>query len=537
MFDLIKIAKKTYRQMLIKGYLNEYKYVISIKKNFDTAAWTCIKKGREYINYIYIGDKAMQMANSLERRDHFIKDLMYHEVGHSLYTDKNLSYIDSALKPHNVPFELFNLFEDCRMENRVSTDLSHNFHWIKNVKPEYFGYAHTHPESLLLSIKSYAGIKEEPTKAYLEQSDNEFVPLITAEFNAKRIYKYYQRIVACKESLDLLPILIDWRNEFTTDEEKALEELINRLKELSKHIAQQILDDGVNLDEESSLKELSDLQLSQELSDDSISKEEFDKDGQVVVQSKEQSNSKDLAKGSKHDDNFECNTQSIEEFSSTNLLSMVEEYADDYERDVVKKITPKFERALEDKHRKIATTRPSKRFHSRNLVLGREKIFKRKDEMSLTRKDVALIYDCSGSMGMIMKELKVIAAVFNKLVQSGKATGHLILSSSTGYQTFKFPVHNEEVIDKMAAAYSSEGINQTMHHTTPLLRNADLVFVVTDGDICDEPVDKQFFLKQGIDPIGLYIGEEAVNLSRWFRRYVCRLTMEALVDELVRKLK
>ena len=72
------------------------------------------------------------------------------------------------------------------------------------------------------------------------------------------------------------------------------------------------------------------------------------------------------------------------------------------------------------------------------------------------------------------------------------------------------------------------------------MREAKVNFCVTDGDICDRAVDKSALHREGIYTFGIYVNQEAgenevVTLLQWFDKAVARPTVEAAVDELVRK--
>jgi len=233
----------------------------------------------------------------------------------------------------------------------------------------------------------------------------------------------------------------------------------------------------------------------------------------------------------------EHGTVSLEKHTSYDLLKRGERYqSEPYDKKEAARLLPLFEKFLKNKSQVVSTTRPSKRMSTRNIMLDREKIYKRKEEIVKGEKTISLIVDCSGSMSVIMKDMKVVIAIINNLALKGKVSGNLILSANEGYQALKLPISDKDV-DNIAGFSGSEGLENTLRNNISLLKQSDYVFVLTDGDISDGPIDKKLLASHNVKPIGLYIGEEAKNLSKWFDRYVNRENVKYTVDEIGRKIK
>lgn len=593
MTEIIKKARKVYRRWLRGGYLGEGQYEVRLKPNFNTAAWIYDAKSTEPLNTIVIGEQALEAFAKEGYEEETLQLLMHHELGHSRFTTRDMPLVKKQLEVHAVPFPLFNLFEDCRMERKVANEFGIEMYWEDVSKPEINGYGHYSPESLLLMGVYHGGkYKPDTIDAFIGAGIEKGIDEGECERIAQRVTEYYYpKIVAQPSTFRLFPIMSEWREEFTTqeqrDREQQMQELADRMAGLLQQIAQALSgspdsdeaegDEGEGPgeggtpesasgdegDEQSDTGEgkggdsedgksddsdedgdkgrgktqIEDMELSEGLSEDDDAREEFLEDTTVMAdESVTDSGSKEKPEGKgagdKIDD-FECDTYTLDEHSNADLT----EYGGHrFDRDVMKKLLPKFERILKDKERKTGTTRPSKRFHSRNLIADREKVYKRKEEVSVSKKSISLVYDCSGSMGLVMKDLKIIAAVVNRLAYQKKAEGYLILSSTCGYQSFKLPV-NEKTIDAMAGSYGGEGLDETFEATLPLLRKSDYVFCVTDGDIGSRAVDQSALRRQGVDPIGLYCGREPVNLYRWFRRVIWRRDIESLIEAIVKKVK
>jgi hypothetical protein len=292
------------------------------------------------------------------------------------------------------------------------------------------------------------------------------------------------------------------------------------------------------------IKELEDLTQSKDLSENPSKAKEFNKNSvhaagnsreKEDIESKSNKLEKDdkLNSGDKRDD-VDLNTVTVEDFSNGNLL--YDRNDGEYDRTMVNKLYPKFEKFVKSKNIKVSSKKPSRRLHSRNLILKKENIYKHKLETGQGKRVLSCVVDCSGSMGSIMPKMRVVIALVNRLCTLKNIHGYLMLSSSREYHTIKLPM-NPDDIDKIHGFSGSEGLNNTMMHNIELLTKSSHVFVLTDGDICDDPIDKDSLRRRNINPIGLYLGKRARNLSLWFDRYINRETEEELIDELVRKIK
>ena len=65
--------------------------------------------------------------------------------------------------------------------------------------------------------------------------------------------------------------------------------------------------------------------------------------------------------------------------------------------------------------------------------------------------------------------------------------------------------------------------------------SADQVFVLTDGNLRDAPIDVSFYAKRGIQPIGLYVGRgnRAASMGKHFRAWIVRQSVEELAEALL----
>jgi hypothetical protein len=101
-----------------------------------TASWSFVNNKHK----ILVGTKCIQnIANantqgSAAESVKLLKEVIKHEVGHALYTDKTNKTFE-ALRSRGIPFTLFNLFEDCRIEYLIAKNLPQygRFYWHRYI--------------------------------------------------------------------------------------------------------------------------------------------------------------------------------------------------------------------------------------------------------------------------------------------------------------------------------------------------------------------------------------------------------------------
>jgi hypothetical protein len=109
---------------------------ISHCKKTPTASWSFINNkhrilvGTSCIKNI--ANASTQSSSALSIK--LLREVIKHEVGHALYTDKTNKTFE-ALKARGIPFVLFNLFEDCRIEYLITRDLPQygRFYWHRYI--------------------------------------------------------------------------------------------------------------------------------------------------------------------------------------------------------------------------------------------------------------------------------------------------------------------------------------------------------------------------------------------------------------------
>jgi len=87
-----------------------WRYDMNDKKHYITST----EKIHSYVN--------VKTKNSLSLTTNFLKEVYRHELGHALYTERDSEKLIGELKKFNIPFSLFNLFEDCNIEYKIVND-------------------------------------------------------------------------------------------------------------------------------------------------------------------------------------------------------------------------------------------------------------------------------------------------------------------------------------------------------------------------------------------------------------------------------
>ncbi|OZA27502.1 MAG: hypothetical protein B7X93_08995 [Hydrogenophilales bacterium 17-61-9] len=133
----------------------------------------------------------------------------------------------------------------------------------------------------------------------------------------------------------------------------------------------------------------------------------------------------------------------------------------------------------------------------------------------------------------------MLAATLNVLAKQGRVNGSLVLSGVTGNtalsDAFRWPVE-DEVIRRIHAFGSAEGLQTAIKNHANALGECDQVYVFTDGNINDEPMRLSQLRSRGVFICGLYVGEveQAIDhMAQHFARFYVRETLVGLIDALL----
>ncbi len=495
---------------------------VKLKPNFDTACWAYLPPHNIYIGKDLFEKASLKVGLSEELKRKYIGNHYHHELAHALFTERNMRSIQKALKAIDAPFGTYNLFEDALIEDRYRKEAEYAFEWLTmeelnfNPRPESLLFALIQAEGNVsvveAALKSWKPEapevpKDDPLAAFalLFKPD----PKETVEALLKllpRVLHYYHRIIAVKESLHLMPLLNAWLDEF------------GRPPQMPPNAP------GAGA---------ADLELSAKLMTDEQEAEQFDSESTTVMGDTDVSPEDPLKEGKSGKATADESYQAV---SSRGTVLHRNSTPVDMNR--AQALATKLAKLFEAKSRMVSTQTPQRRISARHFAIGRAP-YRRVELTGRGRKEVFLEIDCSGSMGGFhIMEGKVLITALSLLAKRGYVSGHVALSAVVGgpsWELFKLPLA-QEVINRIQGYAGAEGLEYTLKDNMKLLQKADYVFVYTDAQICDRPIDKALFHRHGVYTWGLYAGQHGnylEELMKYFDKAIMRDNAEALVDAML----
>jgi hypothetical protein len=489
------------------------KQEVRLKPGFETACWSFQPPHR-----IYVGDKLFDKPNMRpgltdEQLLRYIRNHYHHEQAHGLFTERDMALIQKALNSIRAPFQAFNLMEDAVIEHRYREVNDYQFRWLE-YETLFFS---PRPETLLLALIQAEGDREAVENELDKWTPGKAgEPLVTdPEVVAKslkdtlpRVYQYYERLCKLRSTVAVMPVLNAWLDEFGRPPSPP---------------------------PGSPGSGMGDMELSITLGLDHEFRQEFEEGSGPLSEESMALGDKGKGKGKAVvDPNYEAESQSGE------VLAHAGKSVDMARATALScKLTPLFKQA----NRTVSSLVPTKRVSARHMAMGRSP-YRKSTVQGKAAKDILIVVDCSGSMGgSHIEEGKVLVSALSLLAQRGFVTGHVALSVVTGgksfWQTFKFPMA-QELIERISAYGSAEGLEYTLKANLAKAKAADYVFVYTDAQICDKPIDKQGLHRQGIDTWGLYAGDGdhiLESMLQYFDKAIMRATADELVDAILAQTK
>lgn len=507
MCKIEEIVEDVYLDMCLDELIASEPYQIRLRKEFDTASW-CYKGG---MHYIFIGDKVLETLISKGDEAEYLSSFLHHEVSHSLYTERDLVHVSKVLKSYKIPFSLFNFAEDARIEDLMRKKSSRKFNW----------------SILEATFKPVSPIDE---LFYIIQHDGDCA--LEASESSDKVATFHRYFCEAKTSYDVIELLVEWMKEFPDTQEET-EDLKDKLGDSDKSEDDDRSGDsrGESGEPKPSRNSLEDLLNSIKLLEDNEAFEDAMKSSRALVGGEDQ----DEEVESEIESGAICSSVPVLECSNAKVS-----FPDSLEWDTLEAVeqAEKFKSIFVSKKGHIKTKRSSKHINKKAFRIGSttNKYFRRKENERITPKKVTLILDCSGSMQMTMKNMRIVIGTFNELAKEGYVSGNIILTGVRSrraiYETFTLPVE-DSVIGTFRAFYEAEGIESGIKNNISLVKESDYVFVLTDGDIYDEPIQKEEYHIHGIYTIGIYIGNpDRCNLNKWFDKGIALERVQDCIDEI-----
>lgn len=497
------------------------KHNVALKPKFETACWAYLPPHRIYIGTELFEKSMVRDSLSEKLQAKYIANHYHHELGHALFTERDMKRIQRSLKTMDCPFNLYNLFEDAYMEDRYRREAEYQFEWLTLETLDFNPRA----ESLLFALIQAEGdvsvvettlatwkpvtpkvdVSNPMAALALLFADNPEDTRATLQDMLPRVIDYYRKIIAVKESMHLMPILKAWLDEF------------GRPPPMGNNGA------GGGL---------GDMQHSADLMTGEVSLEEFE----AEVEELQPAGSDDPEKSDAHIKGKAEADPNHKAICKKGDVLGTREYFLDMPR--VEALANKFKKFFVEKSRVVSTRTPQRRMSARHFALDRAPYRKTEVEGRGTKR-VFLVIDCSGSMGGFhLDEGRILVMALSLLARQGFLEGHVALSTTHGsesrWELYALPMA-QQIVARICTG-GGEGLEYTMKAHMKLLQESDYVFVYTDGQITDKKIDKATFHRHGIYTWGLYVGATEGFLEKlmvYFDKAVMRSNTEALVDAML----
>ena len=470
---LITAAARTMqRDLIISGWHPSERVDMTVKKDFDTACWS-YQPPKGHRVYVGTGiTQRMKPGLSQAQKEYYIGSYVGHEFSHIWHTDRDMAATHAMLERISCPFDLLNIFEDSRIEELWRNFTKRPFLW-----------------SELEVIDPSVG--NTPLGAFFMfvQGEGKFPPNIAISNPEQTIEveKFYQAALAVRDTLALQPILADWLARFGATVPPNIRFLGGESGELATGAMLQ-LDIGKRLrfDAEDETGDAEEVKITRHIEGGLLSEERTEVDVQIVA-----------------------------------------------------RLVKKFEELFHEPVRSSYSNENGKRISATRHALGRP-CYRHRTVAQTRSKRVGLVVDCSGSMdGPHIVAAQQLIAVLNRLSQQGSVRGTLVLSGVTDglamSEAFTWPVE-DGVIRRIHAFGSAEGLQSAITTHADALRECEQIYVFTDANITDEPLNLSILRSRGIIVCGLYVGDSGHTLEsmrQHFERFFVRATLDGLIDALL----
>lgn len=484
-----------------------------------------------------------------------------HERQHARETPQDLKKVSSDLKALGIPFTYFNLFEDARIEHISRTETGVKFDWnaFEDMAPA------NSPFAVFLRCIQNEG---EPDLEALESEEMIGFGTQTLGDVASRIDAYYRRAIVCLTAEHLYPIMVEFLEEFKAEMARPLPPLPPKgggggeggsgggsaepgsaPSEGSGSSGDGEEDD--NGDAEDRADDLTTAADAAEKGDSFF--DEFERDAEVVggtdaegadAEAKAKEKLRGNAdrkmpdgkggKGAGIPDSFEP-TESGGRASEEAFLATIAGSLDKTQARRVDALTVMLMRMFKSHTLPAVTETVGKRMSTRHLARGEYKYVHKRVYGGKGKRRYSVVYDCSGSMGgRPDHEGKLLLLALNRLARNGYLEGSLVLSGCVrgkpSWLQYKFPVA-DTVILRIRPNHNAEGLQNSLADNLKHIKGMDDVFVYTDANITDTPLNREYFAKQRIWPVGLYVGSDEMSgeMNRHFPQNIIRNTIEEVV--------
>lgn len=464
-------------------------YRLYHKPDVETAYWRPPKAGEEHI--ICVGGNSYKG----DQPEGYAQKLVWHELSHALWTERNLKAVNTELEKIGAQFSLFNLLEDARVEERFRRETQLRFEWTIYEEATRDSDA----DSLLFRL------------IQLEGDYDAFYADMPADVARKGddIVGYWERIVACRVTRDLYPILRDWLKQFPNSLGFDRQDGLSTSMVLSSMPISAATDGATEVGEP--------------------------KDPKGVEGGAGKG-------GTAHKPDAEVVAGTLAHFLDPESVNA----ADRIDPNAVRKLIDALRRGLiSNASGSRYTDTPSRRIKPQRAVTGKSpyRVVDDSRRGRAGRRKVSMVLDCSGSMYRAMPGGRMLASAISRLARDGEVEGYLILTKGHYdegiiHTTLKWPVA-DATLSEIAADGYIEGLENAIRSNREML-SGHTTLVYSDGCIEDDPIQPGSLL--GLNVMGVYCsdaggaqGEE--GLRQYFQSVIARDTVEDIACSLAQELR
>jgi hypothetical protein len=464
------------------------------RKSVPTACWMFVKD-QHIIQINRECDRIGKLITTEEQRRQFFVKVYEHERCHAEYSPRGQREWADKLKAMGVPFMLWNLFEDARIEHRWRK-LNGKFHWMRTV-----GVSEgPQPQNLFLDLKNIENSRK-LTKDWLARDTETRARFegVGREQSVRQLVRwYFRRAIAAQKTEDLIPLLQSWLKTFPyTEAEFGM-----------MPMAGDVDPDGA------------------------AAPEEADGDGDPKPEEEELE-----AEGKGVPVDGPVEVPPCDYLSKRPLMKLNRERGD--------RMVRLFAHWLRSGTHRVFSSTPTPHLNMRRYVEGKTKFYRRRADDFEGVKSAVIIYDTSGSMRHAHHEGAYFLYVMNELVRRGLLNCRELILSGGHPFAIKLPM-DPRIIEHIDCNGHIEGFAHTMRTYERDLLETDVTLFFTDGHIEDEKIDKAAWHARGVYSIGLYANgddkSDAVHgrmetMHKYFDSVLARQSIEGVADSLVQLLR
>lgn len=447
-----------------------------------------------------------------------------HERAHASETPRDLKKVNANLRSRGIPFDIFNWFEDARIEHISRIKLAGKpFDWLSF---EEMAPLEAHPLALFARRIQLEGAVDVDAVGH---------PMAPLSKMASRIAYYYETAITYKSGELLYPLMKEFMVEFA-------EYLIKPPNLAGTHFD----DSGSSADGPAEAGDLSIAAEAADKGDEFFN--EFESDAIVVGGTDEEG--KKAEAEAKDGKGRGPNKEPVIAGSvkptavggrapEGKLLSATPGVIDAAFKARLDTLVGMLMKMFKSNTLAIANESPGNRISSRHLARGEIRYIHKKVFGGKGKRRYEILFDCSGSMsGFPSREGKLLLLALNTIAKRGYLEGNLILTGWNGkahcWAKYPFPVQ-DEIILRITTSCGAEGIQGTMLDNLSDLKRADDVYIYTDANITDTPLDRGLFALHNIQPVGLYVGPEdcASSMKDHFPQNIIDSSIERVVDRML----